>query len=90
MSPGSQTKRAATFGSTSTGTSTVAADSLVAPISAGHLVRERSGTALDGDIGTGDEYRLVRVIPADLESPVSFVAEDLDDLATAFRLADLL
>jgi hypothetical protein len=32
----------------------------------------------------------VRVIPADPEPPVRFVAEDLDDFPTAFRLADLL
>jgi hypothetical protein len=32
----------------------------------------------------------VSVIPADLEPRVRFVAEDLDDLPTAFRLADLL
>jgi hypothetical protein len=32
----------------------------------------------------------VSVIPADLESPVLFVAEDLDDFPTAFRLAELL
>ena len=59
-------------------------------ISAGHFVRERSGTAFDADIGTGDEHGLVTIIPADLESPVGFVAEDLDDFPTAFRLADLL
>jgi hypothetical protein len=59
-------------------------------ISAGHLVRERSGTALDADIGTGNEHGLVTTIPSDLEPSILFVAEDLDDLPTAFRLADLL
>jgi hypothetical protein len=59
-------------------------------ISFGHFVRERSGTALDADVGTGNEHGLVSVIPADLEPPVRFVAEDLDDFPTAFRLADLL
>ena len=54
------------------------------------LSRPRSGTALNADIGTGNEHGLVRVIPADLEPWVLFVAEDLDDLPTAFRLADLL
>jgi hypothetical protein len=32
----------------------------------------------------------VSVIPADLEPPVLFVAEDFDDFPTAFRLSDLL
>jgi hypothetical protein len=58
--------------------------------SAGHLVRERSGTALDADVGTGDEHGLMSVFPSNLVPRVCFVAEDFDDLPTAFRLADLL